>query len=356
MDNPKKDTYFFHRYPKTTLILAAFLGCLLVAILMELVARTMSDRWAPTREDRNFWRYDPLLGWSHRPDQRGRLHHMDFTIEVAINSQGLRDVEYPVKRTWKKRMVILGDSFGWGFGVEHRDCVSKIIEREHSEWEVINASVSGYSTDQEYLYLKERGIRFKPDVVVLLFDENDFSDNDMESACWHFKPYFIEHNGIWELRNNPVPMATLGQRADRFFIGRTYILKYLYLAVIRWYYLGYYHLRSLVKHHPQRDISVREQEPEKTFAATAYLLGSINRLCIENNAKFILVSIPMDKSKRAWMEDFAQREKISYLALDPYFESKERQTTFAHDKHWNPIGHQIAANAINDFLKEIKVF
>jgi len=56
------------------------------------------------------------------------------------------------------------------------------------------------------------------------------------------------------------------------------------------------------------------------------------------------------------MEDFAQREKISYLALDPYFESKERQTTFAHDRHWNQIGHQIAAKAISDFLKEIKVF
>jgi len=66
----------------------------------------------------------------------------------------------------------------------------------------------------------------------------------MESACWHFKPYFVEENGIWELRNNPVPMATMKQRADRFFIGKTYILKYLYLYVMNWYDRWYYRLRS----------------------------------------------------------------------------------------------------------------
>jgi len=56
------------------------------------------------------------------------------------------------------------------------------------------------------------------------------------------------------------------------------------------------------------------------------------------------------------MEDFAQKDKIPYLSLNPYFELKEGQLTFSHDKHWNPIGHQIAANAVSDFLREIKVF
>ena len=353
MDSSERNTYFFQRYPKTTLILATLFGCLLVAVLTELLVRSMSREWAPTREERaKFWRYDPLLGWSHRPGQKGRLNHKDFTINVAINSQGLRDIEYPIERTWKKRMLILGDSFSWGYGVEHQECFTEIIEREHPEWEVINASVSGYSTDQEYLYLKERGIWFKPDVVMLLFCWNDFTDNNIGSASWYFKPYFVEHNGIWELRNNPVPMATMKQRAHRFFFGRTYVIKHLYAAVIH----GFYYLRSLVKHNPPRDIPVREQEPEKTYAVTAYLLQSINRLCIGNNAKFILVSVPMEREKQAWLEDLAQREKIPYLALDPYFELKEGQLTFSHDKHWNSIGHKIAANAISTFLRESEVF
>jgi len=333
--------------------LIAFLGCFIVAVLMELIIRSVSNEWAPTREERaKFWRYDPLLGWSHSPGQRGRLHHRDFTIEVSINSQGLRDIEYPIEKIEKKRMLVLGDSYGWGLGVEQKECVTEIMEKEHPDWEIINASVSGYSTDQEYLYLKELGIRFKPDVVMLLFYENDFTDNNIGSASWYFKPYFGEHNGIWGLRNNPVPIATMKQRAHRFFFGRTYFIKHLYAAVIH----GFYYLKSLVKHNPQRDIPVREQELEKTYTVTAYLLRSINRLCIENNAKFILVSVPMERKKRVWMEEFAQMEKIPYLALDPYFESKERQTTFAHDKHWNPIGHQIAANSISNFLRESKVF
>jgi len=91
MDSSERGKYFFQRYPKTTLVLTALFGCLLVAVLMELAVRSMSREWAPTREERaKFWRYDPLVGWSHQPGQRGRLNHRDFTIEVAINSQGLR--------------------------------------------------------------------------------------------------------------------------------------------------------------------------------------------------------------------------------------------------------------------------
>lgn len=325
----------------------------MLSLLMEFGVRAITNRWAPKLQERAvFWRYDPLLGWSHRPGQKGFLHHRDFTIKVAINSQGLRDVEYPVERTVKKRMLLLGDSFGWGFGVEQHECMSEIIEKEHPDWEVINASVSGYSTDQEYLYLKERGKVFRPDIVLLLFTENDFFDNNRGSASWYFKPYFIEQNGVWMHGNNPVPRATIKQRTDRFFLGRTYILKYIYVGVIR----GVGYLSLLTKHNHQRDVSLSDQKYEKTFAVTGHLLQSINKVCIENHAEFILVSVPMERIKRAWMLDFTQKEKIPYLALDPYFESKEKQTTFAHDKHWNSSGHQIAANAISDFLHKLKIF
>jgi hypothetical protein len=87
MDNSEKGEYLFERYPKATLILTAFFGCLLVAVLIELVVRSVSNEWTPKREECTvFWRYDPVLGWSHRPGQRGGLHHKDFGIEIAINS------------------------------------------------------------------------------------------------------------------------------------------------------------------------------------------------------------------------------------------------------------------------------
>jgi hypothetical protein len=44
------------------------------------------------------------------------------------------------------------------------------------------------------------------------------------------------------------------------------------------------------------------------------------------------------------------------LPLDSFFESKEKETTFPHDGHWNESGHENAAAAIDEFLKELKVF
>ena len=41
-------------------------------------------------------------------------------------------------------MLILGDSFGWGYGVEHHERFSKILEDAHPDWEIINASVTGF--------------------------------------------------------------------------------------------------------------------------------------------------------------------------------------------------------------------
>src|SRR4030095_12115366 len=101
----------------------------------------------------------------------------EFSVEVSINSHGQRDDEYPVERTGKRRMFVLGDSLGWGFGVELHERFSERMEDIHPDWEIINASVSGYSTDQELLYLQHQGMVFAPDVVLLLFHPNDFEGN-----------------------------------------------------------------------------------------------------------------------------------------------------------------------------------
>jgi len=48
-------------------------------------------------------------------------------VEVVINSKGMRDGEHSMVPTGKRRMLILGDSFGWGYGVEHHERFSKIL-------------------------------------------------------------------------------------------------------------------------------------------------------------------------------------------------------------------------------------
>ena len=44
--------------------------------------------------------------------------------------------------------------------------------------EVINAGVSGFGTDQELLWLREEGVKYAPDLVLLaVYPHNDFMNN-----------------------------------------------------------------------------------------------------------------------------------------------------------------------------------
>jgi hypothetical protein len=338
---------WFRRHPRLTLSASALIGCVVAILLAEGAARVLFPEWAPAREERaKFWTYDGLLGWEHRPDERGRFNHQDFSVEVVTNSHGMRDDEYPLARTSKKRMLVLGDSFGWGFGVEHHERFSEVLESAYPDLEIINASVSGYGTDQQYLFLKESGVGFRPDIVLLLFYGNDYKDNLSDEACWYYKPFFVVESGSLALRNTPVPPATCRQWLDRFLHGRTYLgprLDYGYQALKT-------RITSVLDGEaPAPREPNREGGPTRNNV-TYRLMAAMNDVCKAAGARFILVSIPMGVEDRAMMRQMAERESIPYLQLDEFFESEGVRAVFPHDAHWNARGHAIAAAAIEGFL------
>ena len=306
--------------------------------------------WAPVQEDRQFWHFDSLLGWSHRPLERGLFKHPDFTVEVSNNSFGMRDIEYPVERTAKKRMLVLGDSLGWGFGVELDQRFSEILEKAHPDWEILNTSVSGYGTDQEYLYLKERGIAFRPDVVLLLFAYNDFENNTRGDEYSHFKPVFTLEGETLKLHNDPVPNTpTLSQRIRGFFI-RTYLGSRYMVARDR--------VRRLATQTSGSKYAESETESAESQSVmiTQRLIRAINDLCTESGSRFVLVSTPLFGRRRAALETVAGQEEFPLLMLNPFLDSAKSTFTFPHDRHWNATGHEIVAKAIDGFLLQLGIF
>jgi hypothetical protein len=248
-------------------------------------------------------------------------------------------------------MFVLGDSFGWGFGVELHQRFSELLEEAHPDWEIINASVSGYGTDQEFLFLQQRGAAFTPDVVLLLFDGSDFENNIHAEEYWHFKPFFVLEHGQLKLENVPVPRATLRQRIKRFLLGRTWLGGRLYHV----YALFHRHSRPRVKDKTGNSAKASEDN-QSMYEVTGHLLTSMNALSKKNGSLCILVSIPMDGEKRTFLQTMTEKEQIPYLPLDAYFAASGARVEFPHDPHWNATGHEIAAKAIDAFLGEAGVF
>jgi len=165
-----------------------------------------------------FTRYDPLLGWAGREDVADVFNWVDVSHPVRQNRFGFRGPAYPFSRTGKKRLLVLGDSYAWGFGVADDEIfTARLEEKGAGSWEVINMGVSGYGTDQEYLLWRQEGRRWNPDVVLLLVTLwTDLWDNVTPRQYGYEKPFFdLEAGGRLVLKNQPVPRreGAWGERA-----------------------------------------------------------------------------------------------------------------------------------------------
>ena len=180
--------------------------------------------------DRDFWVYDRTKGWYHRSGGTGAapLYGPDQAL-VRINSLGFRGREIsPRKPGGVKRVLVVGDSYVFGLGVDEEHSFTTHLETFRNArfaddvvYEVVNMGVSGYSTDQEYILFQEIGMGLSPDVVILVICDNDFLANT-ESFAYrrYYKPYFeLDSERELSLRGSPVPLLSRVQRA-KLFLGQ----------------------------------------------------------------------------------------------------------------------------------------
>src|SRR6185295_5457463 len=116
----------------TALLLLGSIGVTL--LLLEGVARVLRARHGGGKEAleaRLYNEYDPLLGWRKKPGARVTYRRREYTVEVAVNSHGLRDPERGYEAPpGTLRVLALGDSFLEGYTVPLEQTVTQVLERE----------------------------------------------------------------------------------------------------------------------------------------------------------------------------------------------------------------------------------
>ena len=127
------------------------------------------------------YRSDGELGFTLRPGVRVRHADRDFSVSVVVNSLGMRGPERGTsKPAGTTRILLLGDSFAFGWGVEQEEAFAARLERLLTERvgpvEVLPAAVPGWSTDQHFIYLHTRGLALRPDLILLATSENDLTE------------------------------------------------------------------------------------------------------------------------------------------------------------------------------------
>jgi hypothetical protein len=306
---------------------------------------------------RGLWVYDETTGWFHAPLATAEAYGGGPDRGwVRINSLGLRGKELQPNLERLTRILVFGDSFVFGVGVDEENLLTSHLERLLQPFfpdgvEVVNMGVSGYSTDQEYLLLEEFGERLDPDVVILVVCDNDYIANSEDFAYRrYYKPYFdIDDDGELHRRNVPVPRLTrsqeiklwLGQESNLWnFVRSRESTNSMVNVFVSWF---------------QVEVPRSPRRPYKTTRAIVSLFA--NR--VEGLGAELLVTSTGRQGENPDLFDNLSRqlrsERIQHLDLLPVLEEARRRHPDRHwqlpgDMHWDRDAHELAALTIADYL------
>lgn len=159
-------------------ILTALGVALALGLVMELSVRILLAAAVPGG---TVMRPHPSLFWLPRPNLSQRPGVGDEII--STNAQGLRSPQIPFRKpAGVTRVLLLGDSSFYGHNLAEDSTLRACLERRLSQGrppgavQVINGAVPGYTTSQGLLLLKEIGLRYHPDLVVVGFNNDPSLD------------------------------------------------------------------------------------------------------------------------------------------------------------------------------------
>ena len=282
--------------------------------------------------------YDPSKGWIPKPNLRDVKTFDNKTLNT--NSKGLRgkkDFPY-TKNKDKLRILILGDSFTFGDEVSDNETYSYYLQEMLPHTEVINMGVHGYGHDQMLILLKEEGIKYQPDIVILGFLPLDMSRNLLRFRDFA-KPRFVLERGELKLTGTPVPRPE---------------------EILQWDWTRprIVDIFSPYRHKVKKLSGLQKKEMEDITTA---ILTEMISLIESIHAIPILAYLPRGKEiamdiavteDEAYMFSICQlNEKAKCFSTRPYFAEKIAQgETFKSRGHWEPAGHRTVAEAIKRYL------
>ncbi len=344
------------------------------------------------------------LGWQTETqnNQSGRIYQKtsEFEFSTNVNQLGFRGPEVSIEKPHgTKRVLILGDSFAFGWGVNDDQLftshLAKELEGSSQRYEIINTSGGSLSPLIYYVRLKNTHMRLKPDLVLLFINYADFREDyffkrnimrDARGEIMDINPLYIDGQlDTWRwLRNHSEFFSFTYNRINRP-LRRIQILgvwRYLQaklkgertrdamfemdrvaskdMDVIE--YDAYFMLRE----------NVNPDAVRKHIAETTGYLAQIGELVKQTGGSVVLVLLPngvqigpnqWSKGRHMWgfetgrvyesplvlkeLATFARKQGIGFVNLVSSFkQNNNRALFFERDGHLRPEGHLVLADAL----------
>jgi len=305
-------------------------------------------------------------------------------------------------------IVVLGDSFAEGSRVTDEDAWPVLIAGK-SKQTVYNLGMSAGHPGTYLETLKKFGPELSPKTVIcLLYEGNDFRDSnyEKEDSLGHNIEDYIKRSPVrrsiehFLLRcfasKRPAPCPDSPKNASKWFetTGKT-------LSAVSWLPVAVpqgptgkrytFKVKRLMEHFVTEEAFLKTEGAKKSFAA----LREIKKICSDGKMRLIIayapdkphLIVPLIKETvpaeqlRAFMalrerklppadelldtllrrldvqesavRGFCRAESIEFLSLtEPLRKgiAQGTQTYFTYDQHWTPLGHEIVAETISQYI------
>jgi hypothetical protein len=256
----------------------------------------------------------------------------------------LRDYDYPVEKPPNTyRIIGLGDSFAWGWGVaDNRRTTFKYLEcwlnetGDGKSYEVINCAQPAKTVNYYESFVKEYGEKFQPDMFLILYNLND--------------SYLPHASMVVDRRTEKLMQDEKDPLSD---ISRLYRLvkKRIVKKRVHDYTVG--HIKE----------GYFGPEKEQKWGKAQENLKEIQRFCQEHGIELVVAIFPLlfeleknypFQNEVEEMERFLKSSQIKSVNLLPSFIGKKTFVLWSRptDSHPNRIAHRIAAETIFRYLKQ----
>jgi hypothetical protein len=335
-------------------LVVSVLAVLFAILMFEAGTRLLGVRFpslAPiATSDRNLWVYNPTKGWFHAPGAHGQstLGGPDRG-EITINSLGLRGPEVGPKQEGVRRVLVFGDSFVFGIGVDEPHLLTtQLAHMLGPSAEVVNLGVSGYSTDQELILFQELGPPLEPDLVILVACDNDFDGNLEDLEYEHYyKPYFeLSSQGALVLRGSPVPQLGSGQNVRLWLAEHSNTWN-----LVRSRHTTTPLLRPLLD---AFKVGVPHRSAADPVALMATLVDAFQKEADELGAAFLTFNTGHHNERTGLFQSLRPRLRergIHFLGLEANLAAARREHPrglwdFGGDPHWNVDAERLVAEVV----------
>jgi hypothetical protein len=349
----------------------------------------------------NIFQPHPTRGWANRPGARGMHQELDFRVPVTVNAHGLRGPEFaPQPDGRRQRIMIVADSSMFGSGARDDENVPAQLQRILGDGvEVLNLSVNAYSTVQELLWLREEGLAWKPDLVLLAFAPgNDVQTNVVELQTLFQRtlrrPYAsLDASDTLKIDTSAAQQGQRRTEARRNagFLGNLVLVRVAKFvarklgigaeAVDPNIFLGWPYLTEFLPQHTQDGRTKADYDRlwAQAWRVSAALIGAMAQDVRSGGARFAVFVPPSkiqgDPEHRQRIEQAFPGARIDPLKMDREIKALADRLGFAaldittpilaaaakggaplyfnfEDEHWTPHGNRIAAEALAAQLQQ----